>query len=134
MYCPDNVLISARTYERIEAGVFAAPFAHCFTSVTMLSLMPRNAAELKVWAKACFAKFPNLSFLMIKITSAHLDLPLYPSVRDIRAVPSFRQVRAIFDLERNLGSAPRQYRVSNSIWEPWFWEAPKGQTLKWEGF
>lgn len=35
------------------------------------------------------------------------------------------------EVGRKLGAPGKQWSVRTDKWEDWFWEAPKGETLKW---
>jgi hypothetical protein len=113
---------SARYKVRIDAGFFPVPFTHC-TSVKQLCLVPCNAPELKIWVKACFSKFSAIETLQIKIPSKHLYIP--------RPVNRQERISGVLALQQDLGAPAKLFRVPSTEMEVWFWEAPKGQTLKW---
>ncbi|KAE9378850.1 hypothetical protein N431DRAFT_396722 [Stipitochalara longipes BDJ] len=107
----------------LEADFVHTPFAHC-TSVKAVYLQPLSAAEQKSWAKFCIATFPAVEYLMIMISIGH------PSARPSHL--SRAEMSGVLALAKNLGAPAKLSKLATStVREVWFWEAPKGQTLKW---
>lgn len=102
-------------------------FDRC-TSVKSLWLSTGTAVKQRVWSKACLAKFPNVSLLMLRINSAcALEQP--KSVTSCHRC--FQQLNDVSTVGINLGGPPKLFNVSTNGWDDWFWEAPKGETLEW---
>ena len=119
-----NNLRSAQCKERIDTGVCPVPFTHC-TSVKQPCLVPCNAPLLKIWVKVCFLRFSAIRTLRIKIPSKHPYIP--------RPLNHQARISAVLGLQQDLGALAKLFRLPSNEIEVWFWEALKGQTLKWSG-
>ncbi|KAN0115289.1 hypothetical protein V8E51_004833 [Hyaloscypha variabilis] len=117
-----KLVISTMFAESLVPGVFPESFSS-LTSVEKLELWPYSREKIKVWAKACVVQFPSLEILVIGMSCQHL------STRPNRLSQSM--FNAVFELEQNLGSPPRLFRVSSSRIGQWYWQASKSQKLKW---
>jgi hypothetical protein len=113
---------SGNCENRLEAGNLPEALGHC-KAVETLQLQPFNSRELQQWAQVCLAKFTAIRMLTIWIPSWHI-IPGNSARADglINILP---------ELGQRLGGPGRLWSVRTDKWERWFWEAPKGQTLKW---
>jgi hypothetical protein len=113
---------SYRRSERILAGDPPEAF-QLWKAVERRVISPYTTLELQQWVKVCLVRLTAIKMLTIWLPSWHINSRQTPSADGLTNV--------LADLGQQLGGSARRKFVRTDEWETWFWEAPKGESLKW---